>query len=283
MRYSAAIWIWVVFFAAACGGKKKVPADAVARFGNEYLLPSEMEGFSVPLKTMADSAAMISYINSWLMEKLLVEKARLNLPEEEQDFEKLIEQYRNSLLIHAYQEQLVSQMLDTNITEEEIRKYYDDNPDDFALKNNIVRAEYVIFARKNPSADKVRGWFTSTDQAKREKLNEFCNQSAFRCSLWDSTWVMMDALEKIIPLEYASQELFLSSRKFVEIQDSSLVYLLKINDYKIKESLSPLEFEKERIRNIILNVRKTSLLMDMQQNTYKDAFSSGKLEIYFGK
>lgn len=283
MRYTAAIWICVAFFAAACGGRKKAPADAVARLGDEYLLPSDMDGLGTSLKTAADSAAMIFYINSWLMEKLLVEKAKLNLSAEEQDFEKLIEQYRNSLLIHAYQEQLVSQMLDTNITEGEIKKYYEDNPDDFALKNNIVRAEYVIFARKNPSADKVRGWFTSADPVKREKLNEFCNQSAFRCSLWDSTWIMMDDLEKIVPLEYASQELFLSSRKFVEIQDSSLVYLLKINDYKIKESLSPLEFEKERIRNIILNVRKTSLLMDMQQNTYNDAVSSGKLEIYFGK
>jgi hypothetical protein len=66
----------------------------------------------------------------------------------------------------------------------------------------------------------------------------------------------------------------------VEVNDSLNVYLLRIKDFKIKESISPLDFEKENIRMIILNQRKTQLLERMESALFQEALKSNKIEIY---
>ena len=98
--------------------------------------------------------------------------------------------------------------------------------------------------------------------------------------LGDTNWIRFDDLLKDLPLPADNQELFLSTRKYVEIEDSSNVYLVNIRAYKIKESQSPLAFEKTRIRSIILNQRKLALLAKMEEDSYLDALNKKEFEIF---
>jgi len=66
----------------------------------------------------------------------------------------------------------------------------------------------------------------------------------------------------------------------VEFQDSLFVYLVRFKDFKIKEGISPLSFEKERIRNIILNKRKIDLINKMHEDTYEQALKHNEFEVY---
>jgi len=66
----------------------------------------------------------------------------------------------------------------------------------------------------------------------------------------------------------------------VEVSDSLNNYFLNIKGFKIRNSVSPLSFEKENIRNIILNKRKLELISKMKQDVYNDAANSKKIEIY---
>lgn len=258
-----------------------VEADVIAKVNDTYLYRKDLEGLIPPGTEPEDSVEKVkNFIDDWVRQTLLLQKAELNLSDKLKSFDKELENYRKTLIIYTYQEMLVSQQLDTTITEEEIRKYYDENPSNFELRQNIVKASYVIFTRANKERDKVRKWFQSDKEDQREKLEKFCRESALKYNLNDTVWMFMDALEKDIPLSYSSQELFLSSKHFVETEDSSLVYLLNIHDYKIKESLSPLEFEKSRIRSIILNIRKRELLRKTEEDIYREAVDEKKFEIY---
>ena len=58
------------------------------------------------------------------------------------------------------------------------------------------------------------------------------------------------------------------------------MYLLRINDYRTTDSISPLEFEKDKIRNIILNGRKINLLEQKRQEIIDEAFKKDQAEIY---
>jgi hypothetical protein len=58
------------------------------------------------------------------------------------------------------------------------------------------------------------------------------------------------------------------------------VYLVRFKDFKIKESVSPLNFEKQRIRDIILNKRKIELINRMQEDIYTNARKKSVFEIY---
>jgi hypothetical protein len=55
---------------------------------------------------------------------------------------------------------------------------------------------------------------------------------------------------------------------------------MRVNDYRTTDSISPLEFERDKIRNIILNARKINLLETKRQEIIDAAFKKGDAEIY---
>jgi hypothetical protein len=91
---------------------------------------------------------------------------------------------------------------------------------------------------------------------------------------------LFDDLLKEIPIQTYNKELFLQNNRFVEVSDSLNYYFLNIKDFKIRNSISPLSFEKENIKNIILNKRKLLLINSMKQDVYNDALNNNKIEIY---
>jgi hypothetical protein len=93
-------------------------------------------------------------------------------------------------------------------------------------------------------------------------------------------WVLMNDLLDVMPLEVDNQALFLRRTNYAEADDSIYIYLVRINDYKTADSISPLEFEKEKIRNIILNGRKIDLIEKKRQEFIDQAFKDDKAKIY---
>jgi hypothetical protein len=56
-----------------------------------------------------------------------------------------------------------------------------------------------------------------------------------------------------------------------------------MNDFRIKNSLSPLEFEKGKIREIILNKRKIILIKKREREIIEAAYSNGEVNILRNK
>lgn len=281
---SKAWFILPLIIISSCGffkRQKDADEDVVARVEDVYLYKKDLEGIVLPGTSSEDSIQKVSsFVDAWVRQMLLLKKAELNLTDEMKTFDQQLENYRRSLIIYSYQELLVSQRLDTSVTDDEIGRYYEEHQEDFQLRKNILKATYVVFSRASKERDKVRKWFTSDKEDQQEKFRKFCRESALKYNLNDTSWMYMDVLEKDVPVTYSSQELFLSSKRFVEFEDSLLVYMLKIHDYKIKESLSPLEFEKSRISGIILNIRKRELLQKAEEDIYHEGIENKKFEVY---
>lgn len=231
--------------------------------------------------TAEDSARRAeSFINSWVREMLLLSKAQSNLPGQDKEMEKKLEAYRNSLIIYAYETELVHQKLDTVVTEEEIAKYYEEHAADFQLRDNIVRVIYVKVDNKAPNLPKVKNWVKSDKPADREELDKYCRQFATNYYLEDQSWLLFDDLLKEVPIQTYNRELFLQNNRFVEVADSSSTYFLNIKGFMTRNSQSPLAFEKENIRNIIINKRKLELIDRMHDDLYKEAVNNNSIKIY---
>jgi hypothetical protein len=88
---------------------------------DKYLYSSELKDV-IPLNTTVKDSLILAknYINNWVREKLILRQALLNLSEEQLDFEKQLDNYRNSLIIYQYKSLLVNQKLDTAIKPSEI-------------------------------------------------------------------------------------------------------------------------------------------------------------------
>lgn len=255
--------------------------EAIARVYDKYLYAKDLEGV-VPAGTAArDSVEITSaYINNWVRQELLLRQASDNLEADAMNFDKQIEQYKNSLIIFAYESELVKQKLDTVISPDEIEKYYSANQNNFVLRENIVLADYLILPKELPGESKIKSLFQSKRTQDREKLIELCNENNYKISLHNGNWSSFTELSRNIPLSVGDQQEFLAKNKYYEVKDTSMLYLVSIESYKSKESVSPLSFEINNIKSILLIKRKAEMLKRMEDDLYNDAVKRNKYEIF---
>ncbi|MFZ4521411.1 MAG: hypothetical protein ACOYNC_06885 [Bacteroidales bacterium] len=274
--------ILLLIIAASCSSYfKKKNERVLARVYDDYLYESELNGVVSPGTLPKDSLVITrSFIDSWVRQRLMIQQAEKNLSGAQMDFSKQLENYKNSLTIYTYENALVRQKLDTLITEEETQNYYDANQPNFLLKDNIVQVQYVKLPLKSPLSKQIKKLLSSGDQDDKNKLSDLCEKSAADYFLDGENWLLFNDLLKQIPIKTYNQEEFLKNHRDLEYQDSMFVYLVRFKDFKIKESVSPLSFEKQRIRDIILNKRKIELIGKMQDDIFANARKKNMFEIY---
>jgi len=273
----------LVFFASSCKLFKKKDGDkreAVARAFDKYLYSDDLKGM-VPANTSKQDSIIIikNYVSNWIHQQVVLHKAESNLDEEKKDVDRQLQEYRNSLIRYAYERELIQQRLDTNVSDKEIEEFYNANPGNFELKSNILKVIYLKLNKKSPKLEKARQWFRSDQPRDRALLTDYSRQYALNYYLDDNTWLLFDDLLKEIPIKTYDQEQFLQNNRNIEIADSANIFLVSIKGFKIKNSLSPLSFEKNNIRAMIINQRKLKLIEQMEKQSYEDAEKKGEFEI----
>lgn len=264
--------------------RKKTPEqkeDAVARVHDKYLYKSDISGI-VPRGTSREDSIMAvnNYINNWVRQQLVLHRAEQNLDDEKKDVEEKLTEYRNSLITYIYESELIRQKLDTVVSDQEIEKYYQENQANFELKDNIVKVLYLRVKKDAPKLKKVKEWYKSQNAKDRASLEEYCYQYGSDFHLNDETWLPFDDLLKKVPIQTYDKETFLRNNNYIELEDSTDLYLVNIRDRKIRESLSPLSFVRDDIRVLIINRRKLDLIREMEKSTYEEALEKNEFEIY---
>lgn len=254
---------------------------AIARVFEKNLYAEDVKEILPKNTSPKDSAIFVNgFIQQWITNELLLHQAESNLAEDEKNIQKELDEYRKNLLVYRYETELVRQKLDTAVSMQEIETYYNAHTQNFMLKENIVKVCYVKINKKTPNADKVKKWYTSKEVKDQDNLKKYCIQYADNFFLDDNTWLLLDDVMKEIPLRDYNPELLLKSSRQIELSDSTFNYYLNIKDFKIKNNPSPLSFEKENIRQIIINKRKLSLIEQMKQSVYSQAKENSNFEIY---
>lgn len=264
--------------------KTRDEGQLIAECYGNYLYKHDLDGLVVAGSSANDSiSAVKQFIDNWIMQQIMLHHADNNLSNDQKDFEKQITQYRNSLLIYAYESELIRQKLDTIITPQQIDEFYNTNKDNFLLLENIVRVKYVKIPAVSAKPDiikKVEKYLRSDKEEETEKLLDLCQNAILSCYTDDSTWIRFDDLLREVPVKADNQEDFLRNRNFYQYTDSSFVYMVKFSEVKTKEGVSPLSFETGKIRNMILNKRKIDLMDRIQQQAYQEAMNNNKFTIY---
>lgn len=237
---------------------------------------------AIQLSAEKDSAAMVKlYVNNWVKSHVVLQKAETELYAEEKKFSKQLEEYRNSLIRYAYEQKYIAEHLDTVVTDKEIRSFYNANQNNFELKEDVIRVRYVFVDKKKANLKSIlKILLTSTKATAQKDFLVFCNKNKLQGYWEDSTWVFFDEFLSLVPLETYNKEDFLRKTKYYEAADSVKLSLVAFTDFKIKEGASPLEFEREKIKRIILNQRKIKLIEEMEKAVYEEAVKEGDVEEY---
>ena len=281
MKYLIYLTLISVFFLGCKEEKDTSNKKPIAKIHEKNLYLSDVEDIIPDNKSEEDSTMIAeSYIRNWIKKQLLLKKAENNLSEKNKDIQKQIEEYRSSLLIYRYQQQLIKQKLDTTVSEEEIQKYYDNHTSNFTLDRNLIKVLYVELPQNSPNISSVKSWMKSENEEDISKLKDYCYQYAKKYDDFDNEWIEFERLITKIPIEINNPQRFLKYNKNLEEKDSLLHYFVKINDYKLKGTSAPVSYVKDKIKSVILNKRKHKLLEKLEKDLYNEALNRNEFIIY---
>jgi len=260
--------------------KKTTRGRVIARVYNSELYESDLGMLNTREKTRDDSLQMVKeFINNWVKQQLLLKKANDNLSEEQKNVQQQLDEYRNSLIIYLYEKELVRQRLDTIVSENEIKEFYDANKNNFEQKSNIVRLNYVKYERKKKDENKIRLAMQKADVDKNYEFIDFCQKNAANYFFKSTIWLEFNDLLKEVPIKTYDQEQFIQNNKYIEVFDDNYIYFVKILDFKIKNSISELPFVTETIRATILNNRKVKLIEELEKKMMDEALNTNDIKI----
>ena len=263
--------------------QKKTKEVVVAECYGKYLYESDLVGIVPAGTSIMDSIQSVStFIDSWIRRQVLIHQAENNLEKEELDFQKQIEEYRNSLVIYTYESQLINQKLDTIVSEDEIADYYEQHKEDFQLRNTMVKAAYVILDEGCPHKETFQKLLSDPDTLLLQNIDVLATYYAVKNYLDVDHWMRLDELTSLIPIEIFNAESFLKKTKYVCFDMNEFTYIVRFVDYLLEESTSPLEMERNNIKSVILAHRKQALLEKMKTSLYNKAKREHAFEVYVG-
>jgi hypothetical protein len=254
----------------------------VARVGEAYLYQEDIENIVAEGTTPEDSILLINnFITRWATQELLVDGAKRNLPELQQDeFNKLVSQYKNDLFTKAYLEALVNKYIDTTITTKEAQIIYDANKETFKLNEELVKLRYISLPLNAINKEEIERRFKRYNKDDKKHLDGIALQFQ-SYSLNDTIWVKLSqAAEKIPAVNAENKSELLKKSNFIQLKDSLNLYLMQINDVLQQNDYAPLEYVKPTIDQIIINKRKLELIKQLEKDITKDAIKNNQFEIY---
>ncbi len=259
----------------------KETTGIVAKLNNATLHRDEIGSVVPPGMSTNDSIAFLkNYIDKWASDETFYQQALNYLSEEEQDISKQLENFKEELIRYKFEMKLINEKLDTNISVAEMEDYYNSNNACFVLKNNIVKVLYVKTPMAIPNFDKFKKLCYSTLPKDQEQLKNLCVQYANNYYMNDNTWLMFDDLKKEMSQLNEVPEYTLQKGKIFEFTDATSFYFLRILDVRSKNTLSPFNFEKHHIKNMLLNKRKQQLIANIKKDFFDKAKTNKELEIY---
>jgi len=268
---SRLLLLGIIFSLSNCsylGYKQEDPIVAKV-FDKVYLLKDLKSQLPVGM-TKPDSLARVNDIlTRWVKKELLLKMAEENLDESQRDLSRELEEYRNSMLIHRYQQQLLNQKLDTVLTPADIRNYYDNQPEEFTLGSSIVKAVYVEIPKTLAKTDQIRKWMAENSTRSMSELESYSFQYASKYDHFNNDWVNFGTILGRIPSVKEEPEQLLRNSKFHQFSDLNNYYFILINDYILAGEKAPFDFVKDRIESLILNTRKMDFLQDLEKNIYE--------------
>lgn len=259
------------------GGRK-----VVARVNDVYLYQDELVGIVSGQTSKEDSAMLVNgYIESWVRKQLLIGQAMKTIDINEAEVERKVLDYRYSLIGYEYQNFYIKKNLNDSISDAEIQAYYKDHIDNFILKQNIVRGTFIIVPKGAPRSNRLKELIFSSKESDVAELKTYCLSFSTSYHLSDSTWMEFDKLVVGSPLaEIPNKVQFLKNTPYHETSDAESLYFLKVDEYKISDNVSPLEFVRGEIYNIILNKRKVELAKKLEDDVYENAAKRKEFEIF---
>lgn len=256
----------------------------IARVGAKYLYQSDLSGIIDGFNEKAKISRTKQFVNEWIKKHLIISEAKKNKAYNDIEVERKVLDYKYELIIHDFIERSIKDIASSDISDEDIEKYYNDNISNFELKENIVKGRFAIIPRTAPNSNNLINLFLSSKEKKGLELKEYCKNNSKSYFLDSSTWIKFDDMIDGTPLEDSRDKMRtikrMKKKKINKFIGKDNIYYFEVIDYKISNEVSPLEFVKEKIKDIIIHRNEIELQKKLLNEILEKAKKRRNYEIF---
>ena len=278
MKGKIAFVILSLLVISACKKQtEKTSKGVIVAIGNHVLTMEELESY-VP-KDLSEQDSLIAaenFIQLWIQEELMYEIASKNVVDKK-GIERLVENYRQSLIIYRYQEQLVREKLSKAISQKDINQYYEEHKENFKLDDPLIKGMFLKIPSNAPDIENVRLWYKSTKTKDIESLDKYIVKNAVSYDDFLDHWVDLESVKDKLPAGELNENM---QQKHIELRDSSFYYFINIHDYLRPGDFEPVEHAEPYIKEILINQKKADFIRNVENDLYNEAMKKGKIKFH---
>ncbi|HMQ46655.1 MAG TPA: hypothetical protein PKA00_03830 [Saprospiraceae bacterium] len=280
-HYWIGIWCCLLGLASCQFGEKDKPGEdtLLAKVHNKALYLSELDEMIPEGIAEKDSLEFIeNYVNRWIREALLLDEAERNAPKD-LNIDKLVRDYRASLLKYSYEQTLMEELLDSTISQQELVDFYERNKEQYQLETPIMRCFFIKIPSSTDIPNDFERWWDSEKSGDREKLVEYCGQFAEAYLLNENDWYKVEEVASAMPPGTVTPDNVSAKREFSQ-KDESHRYFLRVFEVKKRKDIAPLAYIQEQARKVILRSKKDSLMEKTIDAMYQRELRRNNIQTY---
>ena len=257
--------------------EEEIKSNPIAKVENKFLYKEDL----IQFENNSDSIKIrAKQINDWIKKEIILLHAYNNI-NNRNFIDKKLKKYEDDLILYQYENELLLNNINYSISDSAISKYYTENIKDFLLGSKIVRCLYTKIPLDAPDIIKFKTLIKRYPESDINDIKSYSFQFAEQYFLDDSIWLDFEDLIINTPfIELDQESSYLLKNKFLENKDDQFHYFIKIIDFKKPGDISPISFEYDIIKAILLNDRKKELLNKLQDSIYLKFIDQVEYEIY---
>lgn len=256
--------------------KKSIKDPVIARVEDRTLLLSQIKELVHEGISKVDSAAVVDgFIQNWIRENLMIKEAEKKIAADI-NLNKLVEDYRSSLLVYNYEKFLVETLLDTIVTQEDKNIFYESNKGQYHLSHPIFKCIIVKISSKSPSSLVIKSKLEKNDWSQLIGLIKSKSSTFY---IDTTVYWTLDDIHPVIPEKMMTSNK-LADGKVLYKKEKDYDYMVKILRFYNEKEIPPIDFIESKIIKSILSERKIRLLNKFRQDLYDKGVKENKFEIY---
>jgi hypothetical protein len=254
---------------------------ALASVYGKMLYLSEMRELLPEGATHDDSTLIINaYVDRWIREQLTMHEAERNIPRD-LNLDSLLNAYRASLILNAYETHLIETNLDSVISDTELKAFYEANKAQYQLDMPIVRCYFLKIPKPVEQTDSLQKWWNNpqSGENKRKLLDYAAKYRLKTFLLEDSSWYKTEQIAAFLPPATLTTE-NVENNKELTLKDDKFQYFYRAFAVMSKKQIAPFGFIKEQATKLILHQRKIKLLEQKKKERYDVEMRKNNVKIF---
>ncbi len=247
----------------------------LAKVGSKTLYKSQVSELISEGTSPVDSTTIVNgFLQNWIREGLMILEAEKQVAADI-NINKLVDDYRSSLLVYNFENKLIKEKLDTIIEAEEKQEYYEMNKNNYKLSHPIFKCVAGKFNKKNKNLSSIKKAF---EENSYELLESILGSEAIKYQIDTSRYLVKEDLLSWMPVDMGKK--LENTKKVISFSDNNYQYFVKMIEYHDENSIPPFYYIESKLNKSILSERKNNLLNEYRQQLYLKGISEKKFEVF---